>query len=393
MMIPTADARKWQSDALRCFEKSQYRGIIEVATGGGKTIFALMCFRQLREAGEVDHLVVVVPTIALADQWMVNFNEDLGLGEDDAQQVDSRTDLSNLVVANVVVINTARDLDLPEAVTKRSFLVVDECHRAGSEQNSNALAGAWRATLGLSATPDRQYDDGSSRFLVPSLGPKIFTYTVAEALRDGVLTPFDLINIQIPLLSEEQTEFNKISKQIAIAVGRGEDDSRIQALLRRRARLYNAAEYRVPATIRLLADYRGCRSIVFHESISAATNIYDQLRSQNHSASIYHSRLAPSIRRNNLKMFRKGVVDILVTCRALDEGANIPETELAIVAAATASQRQRIQRLGRVLRPAKGKTRAIVFTLYATDIERRRLETEQNQLGEFVSVSWKSLKK
>jgi superfamily II DNA or RNA helicase len=92
-------------------------------------------------------------------------------------------------------------------------------------------------------------------------------------------------------------------------------------------------------------------------------------------------------------MFRKGVVDILVTCRALDEGANIPETELAIVAAATASQRQRIQRLGRVLRPAKGKTRATVFTLYATDIERRRLKTEQNQLGEFVSVSWKSLKK
>jgi superfamily II DNA or RNA helicase len=90
-------------------------------------------------------------------------------------------------------------------------------------------------------------------------------------------------------------------------------------------------------------------------------------------------------------MFRKGVVDVLVTCRALDEGANIPETQLAIVAAATASQRQRIQRLGRVLRPAVGKSRATVFTLFATEVEKRRLEEEQANLDEFVDISWRSI--
>jgi superfamily II DNA or RNA helicase len=390
-MLPALVARRWQINALEAFENSQNRGIIEAATGGGKTIFALMCFQQLRKARKVDRLLVVVPTIALADQWMVSFTEDLGLRDEETLQIDSKTQASELAIANVVVINTARGLNLTVEVSARTFLVVDECHRAGSKENSRSISGMWAATLGLSATPERQYDDGSSRFLIPSLGPKIFSYSVAEALRDGVLTPFDLINIEVPLLEEERDQIQRISKQIGIALSRGDDEERLQSLLRRRARLYNGAEYRVPVTVRLLSDYRGSRSIVFHESISAATRIYGSLREQNHSASLYHSRLAPSVRRNNLKMFRKGVVDVLVTCRALDEGANIPETQLAIVAAATASQRQRIQRLGRVLRPAQGKKSAVVFTLFATDVERRRLEEEQGRLHEIVSVSWRTI--
>lgn len=390
-MLDAVSPRKWQIEAMTAFEAGQYRGVVEVATGGGKTVFALMCFQQLRKAGKVDRLLVVVPTLALADQWMVNFTEDLGLRDEETLQIAGETQAVELAIANVVVINTARLLNLPEEVSIRTLLVVDECHRAGSRENSRSMAGAWGATLGLSATPDRQYDDGSSRFIIPSLGPKIFSYGVSEALRDGVLTPFDLINVEVPLLAEERDEIQKVSKQIGIALARGEDEERLQALLRRRARLYNSAEYRIPVTVRLLADYRGSRSIVFHESISFATRIFDLLREQNHSVSLYHSRLAPSVRRNNLKMFRKGIVDVLITCRALDEGANVPETQLAIIAAATASQRQRIQRLGRVLRPAPGKNRATVFTLFATEVERRRLEEEQGRLQEIVSVSWRTI--
>ena len=127
------------------------------------------------------------------------------------------------------------------------------------------------------------------------------------------------------------------------------------------------------------------------ESIDSAVAIHSLLKQQNHSVALYHSRLSPSVRRENLKMFRLGLIDILVTCRALDEGANIPETCLAIVAAATASQRQRIQRLGRVLRPSKGKEKAIIYTLFATEVERRRLLEEQSLLEEFVSVKWQRL--
>jgi superfamily II DNA or RNA helicase len=78
----------------------------------------------------------------------------------------------------------------------------------------------------------------------------------------------------------------------------------------------------------------------------------------------------------------------LVTCKALDEGMNVPETTVAIIASSTASTRQRIQRLGRVLRPSKGKDKAVIYTLYATEQERKRLINEYKNFQNDVSITW-----
>jgi superfamily II DNA or RNA helicase len=89
-----------------------------------------------------------------------------------------------------------------------------------------------------------------------------------------------------------------------------------------------------------------------------------------------------------LRLFRRGAFDVLVTCRALDEGTNVPETRVAIIASSTASTRQRIQRLGRVLRPAQGKLLATIYTVYATEIEKDRLAREAMTLTGAEAVSW-----
>ena len=80
-------------------------------------------------------------------------------------------------------------------------------------------------------------------------------------------------------------------------------------------------------------------------------------------------------------MFREHQIDVLVTCRALDEGVDIPGATVGIVAAATSSRRQRIRRLGRVLRRAESKPFADVYTLYGLDTERKQLELECEALA------------
>ena len=87
-------------------------------------------------------------------------------------------------------------------------------------------------------------------------------------------------------------------------------------------------------------------------------------------------------------MFRRGQLDALVSCRALDEGVNVPEAAIAIIASSTASSRQRIQRQGRVLRPSSGKDRAVIYTLYATKIEEDRLREESTRLESADRVTW-----
>ena len=128
--------------------------------------------------------------------------------------------------------------------------------------------------------------------------------------------------------------------------------------------------------------------MIFHESIAQAESIAQLLKNRQHSVSLYHSHIGPALRRENLRLFRRGVYDVLVTCRALDEGINIPEVKVAVIAAATATDRQRIQRLGRVLRPVEGKDFAEVFTIYATDAEESRLRTEAEAMAGIADVRW-----
>ena len=103
---------------------------------------------------------------------------------------------------------------------------------------------------------------------------------------------------------------------------------------------------------------------------------------------IYHSRQSLQLRATILAQYRRGEIGVLVTCRALDEGFNVPETELGIIAASTATRRQRIQRLGRVVRPAAGKQTATIYTLIASGPEIARLRQEEADLEGVADVVW-----
>lgn len=386
--MEAVELREWQRSALRAFRAADNRGIVEVATGGGKTLFALRAFSLLREIGAVSKLLVIVPTLALQDQWYVDIQEDLRLEGSDIAVLGSKSTDVDLRIANLVVINSARDLELSPECKGEIMLVVDECHRAGSPENSRAIEGSWASTLGLSATPERQYDDGMLRYLEPSLGPRIFTYSVKEAIDDGVLSRFRLRNIEVPLLESEAKKLDLLTRKIARAISDDLDADVVRSLLTQRARAYNSAVYRVPTTVTIMEEHRGERTLIFHESIEKAEEIASMLSEREHSVALYHSKIAAPRRRENLRLFRKGVIDVLVTCRALDEGANIPETRVAIISASTASTRQRIQRLGRVLRPAPGKSVATVYSLFATRFERERLERETRNLEGLAEVEW-----
>jgi superfamily II DNA or RNA helicase len=130
------------------------------------------------------------------------------------------------------------------------------------------------------------------------------------------------------------------------------------------------------------------RKLIFHESIAAADAIAGLLDRRGERVGVYHSDLAAAIRRRNLELFKVGQLSTLVTCRALDEGLNVPDASVAIVAASTRSTRQRIQRLGRVLRVAEGKDEATVCTLYATDPERERLIAEAESMADVADIRW-----
>src|SRR5690348_1503928 len=176
----TVEPRTWQENALEEWKKS-FRGVVSVVTGGGKTVFAEMCMLEFHRAHPTGRFVIVVPTSALLDQWYVSLREDLGVSPTEIATYsgDGRSESPQPV--NILVINTARDWVGRVSTGAATCLIVDECHRAGSEVNRLALRGQHAAALGLSATPVREYDEGFEEYVAPVLGPVIFEYDYQAA--------------------------------------------------------------------------------------------------------------------------------------------------------------------------------------------------------------------
>ncbi|HWQ54043.1 MAG TPA: DEAD/DEAH box helicase [Bryobacteraceae bacterium] len=385
------DPREWQTAALEKW-LSGHKGVASVVTGGGKTIFAFLCMDEFHRKHPDGRYIILVPTITLLDQWYVSLQEDFGVTEAEIACFSSQEKASKPAKINLLVINTGRTMVKKMSQGPPCFLIVDECHRAGSPENAKALTGTFAAALGLSATPEREYDEGFQKYVVPALGPVIFEYDYVQAFEDKVITPFDLINVKIDFLPHEREEYDKLTKRAAVLFKKAKSDpeaeNKLKYVLQKRAGVSAQAKMRIPVAAKIADENRGMHTIIFHERVASANTLYAILKKRNHSVCLYHSKIAPNWRRDNLRLFRQGVFDVLVSCRALDEGMNVPETAVAVIASSTASQRQRIQRLGRVLRPARGKNKATIYTLFATEQEQIRLTGEAAKLEGVANILW-----
>ena len=374
--------RSWQQQALVLWLKHR-RGIISVATGAGKTRFAHECMRSHLTDQSDSPVLIVVPSIALLDQWVVALRSIFLLSDQMLSVFGGGTRPRDFARINVAVDKTVTRLDLRK-LPRSTLLIADECHRLATPKNRDWLRHPFSSSLGLSATPERQYDTGLDDILIPAFGPVIFEYSLSDALRDQILCPLTMVNIRFNLLEDEQTEYDKMTKvirRLSVMKDESEDaSSRLKMALLKRSRLCANSPRRSMITGSIMKNHSDQQVMIFHESIGSASHTEQILRQIGVSVATYHTKLGPTMRWDNLRQFRSHRTRALISCRALDEGIDIPSASVAIIASSSASVRQRIQRLGRVLRPAPGKTKATVYTLYASAAEERRLLSESQSL-------------
>ena len=383
--------RQWQAEAVELWAKD-LRGVVRVVTGGGKTVFSYLCLQRFFRVHPEGRAIIVVPTLALLDQWFIDICDATDLEESDVACYSGEHRPEFPARVNIVVLNTARRMSRELANSQPSMLVVDECHRSGTKENSRALEGVHEATLGLSATPERDADGGFEILVAPILGPIMYTYGYREAQADGVIVDFNLVNVEITLDTGEAERLGILKKDSAVRNG-GRSESRNRSTRAKHivSGLERAAEVavRIPWAAKLALAHRRDRVIIFHERVASLRTIGDLLSQHGQNHVSYHSHMSESHRRDNLRLFRQGIVNMLITCRALDEGANVPEANVGVIAQSTRSTRQRIQRLGRVLRPARGKEHALVYTLFAGEEQRTRLTREAKNMEGIAEVIWK----
>lgn len=392
----SVELRAWQTEAITRWLANGRRGVFEVTTGAGKTICAIACIEKFWEYRDTGHVVILVPSIALADQWYINLETHLGSLPGGIEVYGAGRKPARPSAINIMVVNTGREWAPRITQQSATFLIADECHKYASPANARALAGRHLATLGLSATPRRQYDSRFEEYVVPRLGPVIFEYGLVAAQRDSILVEPTIINVGIDLSDDEQEVDDAQSRRIGVLssqVTRGAvSQHALERALFQRANARRNAIARLSAAAYLLNAHRNDTCIVFHETIQGAEALRELLAVRKHRVTIYHSKLGSDLRRDNLRLFMEGTFDVLVACRAIDEGFDFPRARIAVIASGSKSIRQRIQRIGRVLRSAPDKEDAIIYTIYLNDLEEEALLQADAKLGDSFDIRWQRIK-
>ena len=231
----------------------------------------------------------------------------------------------------------------------------------------------------MSATPWSRGKKNTEDSFVEYFGPVAYEYGLGNAIDDEVLTPYRYFPSIVHLEDDEFEEYLSISRQLARYLHNEPDelvDGPALRLLMKRARIIASARNKLPCLRDLLRKHVQDKHILVYcgdgrvegevpqetlRQVDAAVKmIGNELRM---SCASYTATTSASKRLALLKMFEKGEIQVLVAIRCLDEGVDIPAARSAFILASSTNPRQFIQRRGRVLRRAPGKTKADIYDL------------------------------
>ena len=384
--------REWQEKAFPLWWAKK-RGIVKVVTGGGKTIFAIHCLTKYLEEEKDNSIFIVVPSIALLDQWYEGLQKTFD--DTDISLNGGGEHLEEISKITISTIDSVKNI-IHKFDASNTLLIVDECHKIGTEKRGETLTNNWHATLGLSATPERDYDDNFYIIIKKILGDIIFDYDYIDAREDEVIVNFKLLYAYAAMTKDEEDKYKKFTKSIqrraATIGGNNMNDYPLKMLIFNRARMVKNSKNRIPFGVELLQKHKRDSWIVFTENKKQAKEFNKIINKKGYKSAIYNTDLDNVEREENLNNFKSGNLNVLVSCTALDEGFDMPEADGAMILSASSSKRQRIQRMGRVLRITANKQNALIVTVYSSKTEFDKLREESNRYKlEGVPIKWQKM--
>lgn len=366
-----------QDDAVNEFLRHE-RGVLEMATGTGKTRTALRICKSLIERDAISTIVVAADGTDLLDQWyiqLLSLVRELSFplsvlrhyGSNHERDRFAFSPHRRILLASRLALGPAlRALDTGQA--KRTLLIHDEVHRLGSSGNRRELAGlsdSIRYRLGLSATPDREYDDDGNRFIEQHIGPVRFTFELADAIRRGILAPFTYFPIAFAPEPEDRARIQQVHKRAAAREAAGNPMAPEEIWIEL-AKVYKTSKAKLPLFVSFISQHSELlrRCIIFVETKEYGEEVLEIVHRYRHDFHAYFADEDPDV----LRRFASGNIECLLTCHRLSEGIDIRNLETVILFASSRARLETIQRIGRCLRvdPSNANKRANVVDFVRT---------------------------
>lgn len=350
---------KWrhQDHALEQFIAAE-RGILNMATGTGKTRTALNITRNLFETGRIDTAIVCTEGNDLLDQW---YNDVLRIRNELGTTVFRHYRSSHgiqdyLLHPKERILLVSRNAlpmalrGLRDGAGERVLMIHDEVHGLGSPGNRRHLRGLSdriRFRLGLSATPEREYDNAGNKFLEEHVGPEIVRFEVSDAIRRGILAPFDYFPLGYTLTSDDRKRIQHVYRIKAARAAEG-NPMTDQELWIEIAKVYKTSEAKLPIFDEFIRDNQNLlrRCIVFVETQKYGDAVLDIIHKYRSDFHTYYSGEDSA----TLHRFARGHLECILTCHRLSEGIDIHSVQSVILFSSARAKLETIQRIGRCLR-------------------------------------------
>lgn len=414
--------REYQKIAFENWKNNKQKGLFAMATGTGKTITSLNCLFEIYQRKGYYKAIIFVPTITLVNQWEQEcrkfrfsnitkvYSKNLTWRDEvecilfnEKYKTDKEPEVSYIIISTYAsyarekVFNVLNGFD-----KKRLLLIADECHNMGSCSLVKRLKDIpYLRRIGLSATPERQFDDEGNEKLRKFFGSEesyTYEYSMEEAINKGVLCKYMYYPHLVQLTQEEMDAYveltDRIAKYFNFDKGRFDDiDDKLKMLLLARKRIVHKAErkldvfkniiekrYQTEGDLKYtivyvpegnMPDYIGNNDDFDRSEDIGDDNDAERLINQ-------YTRVVTEVddhvtvrkfvsgqkdREEILSDFADGKLQVLTSMKCLDEGVDVPRSELAIFCSSTGNPRQFIQRRGRVLRTHPDKKMAELHDL------------------------------
>ncbi len=381
-----------QGKAVNAWCDAGYRGVLEMATGSGKTITSMIAAHRLYEESKPLLIVIAAPYVPLIEQWCDEImpfgirptNLTIAGGAvkraRELQKLKRRlrfglSDVEVVVVSHDTLC-TSEFRAAVEAFDCPRLLIADEAHNLGRPHFVRDPPEFFEYRLGLSATPIRQYDEEGTEALSRFFGPVVFCFTLEDAI-GRCLVEYDYYLHPVYLTDSEMDEWFDLTgkiKQNAWRSEGGNPDEYLAKLMRDRRALLETASGKVSILRKLLdgEDKRSLRHTLIYTSDKGPDQLDNVNRLLQNKNILFHPLTAEeTVNREKTKRiintFQDGEIQVLTAKRVLDEGVNIPQICKAFILASTTVERQWVQRRGRLLRTcsAIGKTHSVIHDLLA----------------------------
>jgi DNA phosphorothioation system restriction enzyme len=410
---PELALRDYQLDAIEAWFANQFCGVLEMATGTGKTKTSLSAMARLYDRNRRLAVIITVPYQHLVDQWLDDAKT-FGLQPILAykrkadwlnklhQQVLEYNRNDRKLVSVITTHTTFIDSDFQDIISRLhapSLLITDEVHHLGAARSRVALPENFSARLGLSATPDRWYDDEGTVALRRFFGNTVYRLDLGEAIRRGILVPYEYYPQLVELTLDEMVEYQEVSEQIAklaaiLSAKHDENlEDRLERLLFQRTRLLNSASEKLTALKTLISKTPDAQHTLFYcspEQIDQVSHIVGWEYGWNINR--FTAEENNDERQRLLADFDNCNIQALVAMKCLDEGVDVPSTRTAYILASSSNPREFIQRRGRVLRRAPHKESATIYDFIVVPSQSWYIENSANSDRSIVEREFRRFK-